>query len=102
MSSAMKPAPKPAPAPAPPPVYTPIWMVVIGWIISLLPAAALLASGIMKIAAPEMMKPPPNSPDIGWREDALLGLAILEIVGAVLYLLPFSAVLGAVILTAYL
>src|SRR5262249_33095430 len=102
MSSAMKPAPKPTAAPAPPPVYTPIWMIIFGWLISLLPALALLASGTMKLVAPDMMKPPPGSPDLGWTQDALLGLAIIEIVGAVLYLLPYSALLGAVICTAYL
>ena len=65
-------------------------------------AGALLASGITKIVAPDLMKPPAGSPDLGWTDDAMLGLAILEIVGAVLYLLPFSAVLGAIIMTAYI
>lgn len=101
MSYGTKPQPAPPPPPAPP-VYTPMWMIVFGWLISILPALALLASGIAKIVMdPEVMKQP-GAPDIGWKNEAILGLAILEIVGAVLYLLPYSAVLGAIILTAYI
>ena len=51
----------------------------------------------LKVAGNE---PPP--PQIGWTEEAMLGLAILEIIAAILYLVPFSAMLGAVLITAYL
>jgi len=100
MSYGSKPTPAPSKPPPAPPVYTPMWMVCIGWIISALPALALIASGVMKISG---FKPPEGTmPDIGWKEDAMFGLAIIEIVGGVLYLIPFTAVLGAVILTAYI
>jgi uncharacterized protein YndB with AHSA1/START domain len=77
----------------------PTWMSWIGWIISILPALALIASGSMKVMN---IKPPEGSPDIGWSESAMHGLAIVEIGSAVLYLFPPTAVLGAIVMTGYL
>jgi uncharacterized protein YndB with AHSA1/START domain len=101
MSYGSKPQPAPPPPPEPP-VYTPMWMVAIGWIISLLPGLGFLAIGIIKLTKPELMKPPEGSPDVGWQADAMIGLAILEVTGAVLYLFPYTAVLGAIVLTGYI
>jgi uncharacterized protein YndB with AHSA1/START domain len=77
----------------------PAWMSWIGWIISILPALALIASGSVKVMD---IKPPEGSPDIGWSESAMFGLGIVEIGSAVLYLFPPTAVLGAIVMTAYL
>jgi uncharacterized protein YndB with AHSA1/START domain len=77
----------------------PTWMSWIGWIISILPALALIASGTVKLMN---IKPPEGSPDIGWSESAMQGLAIVEIGSAVLYLFPPTAVLGAIVMTGYL
>jgi uncharacterized protein YndB with AHSA1/START domain len=74
-------------------------MVVIGWIFTLLPAAALIMSGILKLTK---FKPPEGSPDIGWPESIFVGLAMVEIGCTVLYLFPRTAALGAILLTGYL
>ena len=77
----------------------PTWMSWIGWIISILPALALIASGSVKVMN---IKPPEGSPDIGWSESAIFGLGIVEIGSAVLYLFPPTAVLGAIVMTGFL
>src|SRR5437867_4405237 len=93
----MQPENQPATAP------NPTWMTWLGWIISLLPALALLASGGMKVAIiMKKFEPPKGGPDIGWSESAMLGLAIIEIGCTLIYLCPRLAVLGAILLTGYL
>jgi hypothetical protein len=75
-------------------------MVWLGWIITILPCAALVFSGVLKL-----MKPPEFLGEfgkLGWSEDALLGLAIVEIGGVVLCLFPRTALFGVVVLTGYL
>jgi uncharacterized protein YndB with AHSA1/START domain len=74
-------------------------MLVVGWIITALPALALLMSGGMKFAG---VKPPEGSPDVGWKESSVFGLAFVEIGCVIVYLIPRTAVFGAVLLTGYL
>ena len=71
-----------------------------GRIVSALPALMLLMSGTMKLVQPEMMEKGP--PDLGWDKSLALGLGILEITCVVIYLIPQTAVLGAILLTGYL
>lgn len=76
---------------------TQIW---IGWILTVLVAAMMLMSGVMKI-----LKPDPVSegfPKMGWDIGLAMPLAIVEIAAALCFLLPPTAVLGAVLLTGYL
>jgi Na+/melibiose symporter-like transporter len=72
----------------------------IGWILSAIPILLLMMSGAMKLmnAAPvaEMFQ------KLGWPEQYVLGLGILEIACAVVYLLPQTSVLGAILMTGYL
>lgn len=72
-----------------------------GWILSGLSGAMLLVSGLFKFA--------PISPEaeqglqhIGWRADQVGTLGILEIACVVLYLIPQTAVLGAILVTGYM
>jgi uncharacterized protein YndB with AHSA1/START domain len=51
---------------------------------------------------PEKMKPDEGMPDMGWNGEAMFTLAIIEIVGGVLYLIPYTSLLGAIVLTGYL
>lgn len=70
------------------------------WIISALPVLLLLFSGVMKL-----MKPPAvveGFAHLGYPERLALGLGILEIACALAYLIPRTAVLGAILLTGYL
>jgi hypothetical protein len=83
------------------PAPTPKWMSVIGWIISILPALALLASGAFKL-----MPPPPEIAaglkHLGWQQSSMPGLGVLELTCALIYLIPRSSVLGAILMTGYL
>jgi uncharacterized membrane protein YphA (DoxX/SURF4 family) len=75
-----------------------IW---IGRFISALPVLMLLMSGVMKFnlpadAAENMEKV------MGWKPPMAPGLGIVEIVSTLLYVIPQTAVLGAILLTGYL
>ncbi len=71
-----------------------------GRILSALPALMLLFSAVMKL-----MKPAPVLQEfarLGYQENVILGLGILELACTVIYLVPRTAVLGAILLTGYL
>jgi DoxX-like family len=78
----------------------PKWMAWAGWIISLLPAAMLLFSATGKLM--NMAGLDEGFKHIGWPRDVALGLGIVELVSTVLYLIPQTAVLGAILVTGYL
>ena len=70
------------------------------YVVSALPVLALIMSGTMKI-----MKPPDvvkGFADLGWPESLALALAVVEFVCTLLYVIPQTAVLGAILLTGYL
>lgn len=72
----------------------------IGYAVSAIPVLMLLLSGVMKL-----VKPPgfaEGMAALGWDEKSALTLAILEIGSTILYLIPRTAVLGAILLTGYL
>ena len=71
-----------------------------GFIIGWLPVLMLIFSASMKL-----MKPPgfaESLEHLGWTEDQMFTLAFIEIACTLLYLVPRTTVLGAVLLTAYL
>jgi uncharacterized membrane protein YphA (DoxX/SURF4 family) len=72
-----------------------------GWIVTALVGALFLFSATMKfVNPPEMQK---NwSEQFGYPDNTRLPIAIVEIVCVVLFLVPRTAVLGAVLLTGYL
>lgn len=75
-----------------------------GRIISALMGLLLLASGVAKLVMPSV------DPDgfeqgftaIGWPTSLALTLAILEITSVLFYMIPRTAILGAILLTGYL
>src|ERR1700674_3363691 len=69
------------------------WM---GWLLSALPSLMLLFSGSMKVVKPQMFE------HIGYPEHLVLMLGIVEIGCTLVYLIPRTAVLGAILLTGYL
>jgi len=71
-----------------------------GWIISVLPVLMLLMSGVMKLVKPDFVVD--SFRDLGWPESLALCLGILEISCTVVYLIPRTSVLGAILLTGYL
>ena len=72
-----------------------------GRVLSAAPGLMLLASAAMKLShAPPMVGTWVGK--FGWPESALAPIAVLEIVCAVLYLVPRTAILGAILVTGYL
>ncbi|HET6880096.1 MAG TPA: DoxX family protein [Pirellulales bacterium] len=71
-----------------------------GWLLSVLPSLMLFFSGSMKFTtSPEMAK---TFEDIGYPEHLALILGIVEVGSTVIYLIPRTAALGAILLTGYL
>ncbi len=71
-----------------------------GRIISALVALSLVFSGVMKL-----LKPAPilqGFAHFGYPESLILGIGILEIACAIVYLIPRTSVLGAILVTGYL
>ena len=79
---------------------TPMWMVWAGRIMTLAPVFIVLSSARWKLT---------QSPwyvmewgRIGWQVPALPMIASLQLTASVLYLIPQTAVLGAILLTGYM
>ena len=72
----------------------------IGWVLTILPVLMLLMSAAMKfLKPPEVIE---GFTKLGWGEDLALALGIIEVVCTIIYLIPRTAVLGAILLTGYL
>ena len=71
-----------------------------GRIISALPALFLLIDGIMKLAKPAVVVE--ATVKLGYPESVILALGIVLLACTILYLIPRTAVFGAILLTGYL
>jgi hypothetical protein len=71
-----------------------------GRIVSALPVLMLLFSGVMKLLKPAAVVT--EFGRLGYPENVILGIGVLEILCTVVYLIPRTAVLGAILLTGYL
>ncbi len=71
-----------------------------GRIMSALPVLMLLFSGVMKLVKPAPVVE--GFAHLGYPESLALGLGIVELACAVVYVIPGTAVLGAILLTGYL
>ena len=71
-----------------------------GLIIGGLPALFLLVDGAMKLAKPEVVVT--ATKDLGYSENVIIPLGIVLLASTILYLIPRTAVLGAILLTGYL
>ncbi len=76
------------------------WMVWAGRVISLWPVFVVLMSATWKLTRNPWYVA--EFARIGWRESSLNLLAFLQLGSIVLYLIPRTAILGAVLLTGYL
>ena len=72
----------------------------LGWILSILPTLMLLFSAAMKVVKSEDTVK--GFEHLGYPEHLALILAMVEIGCTLLYLIPPTAVLGAILLTGYL
>lgn len=71
-----------------------------GRVLSAIPILLLLLSAVMKF-----MKPPSVMQGFvhyGYPESLIVGIGVLELVCTVIYAIPRTAVLGAILMTAYL
>src|SRR6516162_7703845 len=71
-----------------------------GWILSVLPSLLLLFSGNMKLVNPEGMAE--QFKHLEYPVHLALALGIVEVGCTLVYLMPRTAVLGAILLTGYL
>ncbi len=70
------------------------------YLLSALPVAAMLFSASLKIAQPPAVIQ--GFTELGYNVSLLSGLAVLEIACALIYAVPQTAVLGAILVTGYL
>jgi len=71
-----------------------------GRILSALPALFLLMDGVMKLFKPAVVVE--GTVRLGYSESVILPLGIVLLASTVLYLIPRTFVLGAILLTGYL
>lgn len=71
-----------------------------GWIVSILPALFLLFDAAMKLVKPKVVVD--ATLQLGYPEKIILPIGVVLLVCTVLYLLPATSVLGAILLTGYL
>jgi hypothetical protein len=71
-----------------------------GRVLSALPVLLLLFSAVMKLAKPAPVVE--GFVKLGYSEHLALGIGILELACTVIYVIPQTAVLGAILLTGYL
>ena len=71
-----------------------------GRIISILPALFLLIDGIMKLLKPAVVVD--ATVKLGYPESTIVGLGIVLLACTILYLIPRTSVIGAILLTGYL
>ena len=71
-----------------------------GRVLSALPVLMLLFSAVMKFVKPPAVTE--SMAKLGIPESLVLGLGLLELACTILYVIPRTAVLGAILLTGYL
>lgn len=76
------------------------WVLWVGWILSLWPVFVVVSSATWKLTRNPWYVG--EFARIGWPASALTGLALLQLGCLALFVIPPTAVLGAVLLTGYL
>ena len=71
-----------------------------GRILSALPALFLLMDGIMKVMKPYFVVK--ATVELGYPENVIFGLGIAVLICVILYIIPYTSVVGAILLTGYL
>ncbi len=82
------------------PVTAPKGQLWTGWVISILPALFLLLDAGMKLVKPEFVVT--KTTELGYAEQVIVPLGVVLLISTVLYLLPQTAGIGAILLTGYL
>ncbi len=83
------------------PVPSKKWVLWVGRILTALPVLMLVMSASMKLShSPQVVETFVGK--FGYLESSLFGIALTELTCVALYLIPRTAVLGAILLTGYL
>ena len=82
------------------PLPTPKWMIWTGFIMSLLPVLMLLTGAVMSILNPTAVGEAMGK--MGYPATLAVTLGTVELLCTVLYLIPQTSILGAILLTGYL
>src|SRR5262245_27641514 len=77
------------------------WMLWAGWMISGLLGLFLLFDGVMKLLKPDFVVEA-TVKQLGYSESVIVPLGIVLTACTILYAIPRTAVLGAILLTGYL
>jgi hypothetical protein len=78
----------------------PRWQKILGIVLTVIPALMLTMSAAMKLTQnPEVVT---GLAQAGFPAQVLVPLGVVELLGVILYVVPPTAVLGAVVLTGYL
>ena len=72
----------------------------IGRIVSGLPALFLLVDGVMKLFKPPVVVE--ATLNLGYPESTIIPIGVVLVICTVLYLIPATSILGAILLTGYL
>jgi uncharacterized membrane protein YphA (DoxX/SURF4 family) len=72
----------------------------IGWVLTVLPVPLLVMSAVMKfVKSPDVVE---GFKHLEWPENLALALGIVELACTILYVIPRTAVLGAILFTGYM
>jgi hypothetical protein len=71
-----------------------------GYIVSALPVLFLLMDGVMKLFKPALVVD--ATVKLGYQESVIIPLGIVLLICTVLYIVPLTSILGAILLTGYL
>jgi len=78
----------------------PKWMTILGWVLTLAPSALLIMSGVGKLMGVEDVSK--EFARLGYQQGVHIPIGIAELASAAMYLIPQTAVLGAILLTGYM
>lgn len=81
-------------------MITPRRLLWAGYVMSALPVLMLLFSSILKLVRPASVVE--GFAHLGYDESVALGLGLIELLSTIFYVIPRTAVLGAILLTGYL
>jgi DoxX-like family len=75
-------------------------MLWVSYLMSALPVLMLLFSGVMKLVKPPSVVD--GFAHLGYEDGVAFGLGLVELLSTLLYVIPRTSVLGAILLTGYL
>jgi hypothetical protein len=78
----------------------PLWMTWLGWVFTVLPSAMLIMSAGFKFSGEKEVTD--GLKKMGWDPTLAVPIGITELVCTILFLIPQTSVLGAVLLAGYM